>query len=194
MRKLGPADYRVMPWKNGGGSTTELLIHPPGATLEEGFQWRLSMADVTASGPFSNFPGVDRTLMLLAGYGMDLDHGDHGHQRLEGPFRPVTFSGDWPTSGTLLDGPCRDFNVMSARGVVRHALDVLSLDEPIDLPEADLVLVFCLRGQAEVQGTPLAEGELLVLEGGARAKAFAPGGAEVAVVTLHTADDPSLPR
>ena len=49
-RLLKPSDYRAMPWKNGGGITTELLIEPEGATLESGFQWRLSMADVRTDG------------------------------------------------------------------------------------------------------------------------------------------------
>ena len=184
MRRLGPADYRVMPWKNGGGSTTELLIHPPGATLDGGFLWRLSRADVAVSGPFSRFPGVDRTLMLLTGHGLDLDHGEHGRQRLEGPFLPVSFSGDWATSGTLLDGPCRDFNVLSARGKVRHQLEVLTVEGPRPLPGADLLLVYCLRGRAEVRGVSLAEGELLELDGRPAPSASAPGGAELAVVQL----------
>lgn len=185
MHKLGPSDYRVRPWKNGGGSTTELLIHPPGATLDGGFLWRLSRADVAASGPFSSFPGVDRTLMLLAGNGLALDHGEHGRQRLEGPFRPVSFSGDWATSGTLLDGPCRDFNIMTARGKVRHQLEVLTVEGPMVLPEAELLLVYCLRGRAEVQGVALAQGELLELDGSPRPSACAPGGAELAVVRIH---------
>lgn len=167
MRKLGPGSYRVMPWKDGGGSTTELLVHPPGATLAGGFLWRVSMADVPASGPFSRFPGVDRSLMLLSGNGMDLDHGDHGLQRLDGPLRPVTFSGDWETRGRLLDGPCRDFNVMSARGKARHRLGVLRVDgAAAALPRAPLVVAVCLEGAVEIGGQPLGPWELLELEGG----------------------------
>jgi len=164
MRRLGPADYRVMPWKDGGGSTTELLIHPPGATLAEGFLWRVSMADVPASGPFSAFPGVDRSLMLLSG-GLELDHGVHGHQMLEGPLRPVTFSGDWPTTGRLLIGPCRDFNVMSARGRARHRLSVLTA--PAALPVAPVLVVVCLEGVVEIAGQALGPWDLLELQGGA---------------------------
>ena len=169
MQKLGPADYRVMPWKNGGGSTTELLIHPPGATLDGGFLWRVSQADVAASGPFSRFP--------------ELDHGEHGRQRLEGPFQPVSFSGDWTTTGTLLDGPCRDFNVMSARGKVRHTLEVLTVDGSIELPDAGSLLVVCLCGSVELRDLPLAEGEMAELEGSPGL--LARGRAVLALVRLH---------
>jgi uncharacterized protein len=187
MRKAGPADYKVMPWKDGGGSTTELRIHPPGATLAGGFLWRLSMAAVNAPGPFSTFPGVDRTLMLLDGEGLELDHGPHGLQRLEGPFRPVSFSGDWTTRGRLLGGPCRDFNVMTARAGARHTLSLVDLGPaPVALPVAPVLLALCLRGRALVEGVALDPLELLELDGPARASA--PGGALLAVVRIHYAE------
>ena len=60
MRVLRAADYPRMPWKNGGGETAEILVEPAGAPLDS-FDWRLSMARVAADGPFSLFPGVERT-------------------------------------------------------------------------------------------------------------------------------------
>ena len=183
MRRLGPADYRAMPWKNGGGSTTELLIHPPGATLEGGFLWRLSMADVAASGPFSAFPGVDRTLLLISGNGMELDHGEHGRQRLAGPLEPVAFSGDWTTQGRLLDGPCRDFNVLSVRGKVRHKVEVLHFDrQPVALPEAGTLVAFCVRDQVAVDGEDLKAMDLIVLDEPGRHEACSSTGAGGLVV------------
>ena len=174
-----------MPWKNGLGATTELLIDPPGATLAGGFLWRLSMADVAASGPFSPFPGVDRTLMLLAGGGMELDHGDHGRQLLARPLEPVSFSGDWSTHGRLLAGPCRDFNVLSARGKVRHELTVLELGpEPVPLPRAQRLLAYCVRGTAQVAGVLLEENHLLDLDEATGTEARALAGAVLALVEI----------
>jgi hypothetical protein len=150
-----------MPWKDGGGSTTEVLIHPPGATLAGGFLWRISMAQVPASGPFSSFPGIDRSLMLLSG-GMVLDHGEHGMQFLKAPLEPVGFSGDWATQGRLLCGPCRDFNVLSARGRVRHRLTVVRpRGGTAILPEAPRRVLICLEGEGEVAGVGLGPLEAL---------------------------------
>ena len=39
--------------KNGFGTTTEIAIDPPGAGVGGRFRWRLSIADVERSGPFS---------------------------------------------------------------------------------------------------------------------------------------------
>jgi environmental stress-induced protein Ves len=163
VRILEPGDYREMPWKNGGGSTTELLIAPPGATLAGGFDWRVSMAAVPASGPFSSFPGIDRTLLLVAGDGLELDHGPHGRALLPGPWIPAAFSGDWATEGRLLGGPCRDFNVMTDRARWRHRVTLLRPGpDPAFLPEAPVLLVFCARGEVRVgAGRRLGEGRSL---------------------------------
>ena len=68
MRLIGPADYRHMPWKNGGGVTIEIAVSPSGSSLDT-FDWRVSMATVIEPGPFSSFPGIDRTLCVLTGNG-----------------------------------------------------------------------------------------------------------------------------
>ena len=69
-RLLRAADYPVMPWKNGAGSTREIL-RDAGDGLE-GFGWRLSIADVGAPGPFSAFSGYQRVITVLEGEGMRL--------------------------------------------------------------------------------------------------------------------------
>ena len=63
-----------MRWKNGGGETAEIAVSPPGAALDA-FDWRLSMAKVETDGPFSAFPGIDRTLAILEGEGIRLSVG-----------------------------------------------------------------------------------------------------------------------
>ncbi|HEV7980797.1 HutD family protein [Amycolatopsis sp.] len=60
------ADHVPVPWKNGGGVTREV------AGGFSDFGWRVSVADVSTSGPFSVFPGVDRTIMGVEGSGMVL--------------------------------------------------------------------------------------------------------------------------
>ena len=60
---------RAAPWKNGGGSTTEIAISPPDAGFDD-FDWRISVATIAADGPFSAFAGIDRVITLLAGAGV----------------------------------------------------------------------------------------------------------------------------
>jgi uncharacterized protein len=156
-----------MPWKNGGGTTTELIIEPPGATLDSGFHWRLSMAEVGLSGPFSRFDGYDRTLLLLDGNGMRLDFEGREPMVMAGPLKPVSFSGDWITSGTLLGGPCRDFNVITQRAHCRHHLEIhREKDRPIRLPKTAVWFAFCVAGWIRVEpfGLDLQAMELLRLE------------------------------
>ena len=50
IKTLRAADYPRMPWKNGGGSTLE-IVKDAGKGLE-GFGWRLSIADIAESGGF----------------------------------------------------------------------------------------------------------------------------------------------
>ncbi|WP_171524369.1 HutD family protein, partial [Acinetobacter baumannii] len=49
MHVIRSRDYRRMPWKNGGGETTEIIVQPTGASLDD-FDWRFSMARVGSSG------------------------------------------------------------------------------------------------------------------------------------------------
>ena len=66
MQLLRSSDYKRMPWKNGGGETIEIMVSPPAADFTS-MDWRLSMATVASDGPFSSFPGIDRTLSVLSG-------------------------------------------------------------------------------------------------------------------------------
>ena len=122
----------VTPWKNGGGGTCEIACWPPGAGLVD-FAWRLSIASIAQSGPFSVFWGVDRSILLLEGDGVKLESAqqlppeegaiDH---RLDTPLQPFAFSGDCVVQCTLLGGPSRDFNVMTRRGVWHADVQALS--------------------------------------------------------------------
>ena len=56
----------AVPWKNGGGVTRTVAVHPPGSDLKT-FDWRVSIAEVRSSGPFSVFSGVERHMAVLSG-------------------------------------------------------------------------------------------------------------------------------
>jgi len=120
-RLLPNADHRRMPWKNGGGETVEVIVHPEGAGLSD-FGWRVSMATVASDGPFSVFPGIDRTLAVLSGDGMELSIEGLGERLLTPQSSPLAFPADAPTSARLTGGPITDLNVMTRRGAFRHRL------------------------------------------------------------------------
>ena len=123
VRLLTPNDYRSMPWKNGAGRTTEIAVHPAGAGLDA-FAWRVSIASVERNGPFSAFPGIDRTIVLLDGAGMRLS-GAGREIDLTTRFVPHEFRGDQSVDCTLVAGPCRDFNAMFRRGRARGSVAVV---------------------------------------------------------------------
>src|SRR3954463_8036751 len=77
MRILRSTEYRRMPWRNGGGTTTEIAIAPLPSASGDRFAHRVSIADVATDGPFSRFDGYERLIMLVEGAGMILDCGAH---------------------------------------------------------------------------------------------------------------------
>lgn len=138
-----------MPWRNGGGTTTEILVEPEaGDLVAPRFLYRVSIADVASDGPFSRFAGYDRHIMLVGGTGMTLDAGTNGRIALSTPFEPQAFSGDWDVTGTLVDGPVRDFNLIVDRARASATLESLVLTAPTRLacePGA-VTLVHVFRG------------------------------------------------
>lgn len=137
------------PWKNGGGSTREITSWPPGAGLD-GFDWRVSIARIAASGPFSQFAGVDRIITLLDGDGVRLQAPDLDH-RLATPLAPFAFSGDAAVACTLLGGPSSDFNVMTRRDRLRAALHVLHRSTELPMAPHGLLLGWRGHWQAGVE-------------------------------------------
>ncbi|HEX5345344.1 MAG TPA: HutD family protein, partial [Duganella sp.] len=119
------ANLRSAPWKNGGGSTTEIAISPAGAHLDD-FEWRVSLATIAQDGPFSSFPGIDRSLALVDGDGVLLDFGDE--RFVLSPSEPlIEFAGEDAVHATVTGQHTTDFNVMTRRGVCRHRLELLTV-------------------------------------------------------------------
>ncbi len=136
----------VTPWKNGGGSTCEILSWPPDSGID-GFDWRVSIATIDADGPFSTFEGVNRIIVLLEGDGVRLhapaDAIDH---RLDRPHAPFAFRGDSPVDCALLGGPSTDFNVMCRRAQGRVEVLLIDLADGAPLPPAHGGLLMSLHG------------------------------------------------
>jgi environmental stress-induced protein Ves len=104
----------AVPWKNGGGLTREVVAAPEGAALGD-FDWRVSTAEVRSAGPFSIFPGVQRTLCVLEGM-LALEVEGTRPVRLVAASAPYVFSGDVPAHASPDDQGVLDLNVMTRRG------------------------------------------------------------------------------
>ena len=135
---LSAAGRLSRPWKNGGGETRDVFISPPFATLD-GFDWRLSLADVTEPGPFSAFPGVHRTLCVLEGE-LELQVEGTAPQRLLPHSLAVSFPGDIAVFGRPVGGPARDLNLM-----VRRATHVGSIHKLVAGPTPALLANVCTQ-------------------------------------------------
>ncbi|WP_030555599.1 HutD/Ves family protein [Streptomyces exfoliatus] len=142
-------------WRNGGGATREIVSWPVGAGE---FQWRASVADIDRNGPFSAFPGVDRTFALLSGDGVRLT-APGTFDRTARPEEPLAFSGDLELTAELRGGPCRALNIMARRG--RRAARVDRITGPVALPDGHAAVFYVLRGhwRTGTDGRPLAAGQ-----------------------------------
>lgn len=171
IRLLSPLAYRVKPWKNGGGTTTEIAIYPEDAGWND-FLWRVGIADIRQSGPFSSFPGIDRSIILLdcpVGSGMTLKVDESPHEMIQHEF--IDFPGEAATHGVLRGEAVRDLNVMSRRGEVKHrrGWKSVSARDWFRLGGTDARFIHVASGSAQLMGATaepiINAGESLIVSG-----------------------------
>jgi environmental stress-induced protein Ves len=146
------ADLAIQPWKNGGGVTRE-VVSVPGQTGAAGadFDWRVSIAHIAASGPFSSYAGIDRVITLLEGPGVHLRSPDGPiDHRLDTPLAPFAFPGEAAIHADLLGADCHDFNVMTRRDACAARVQVLR--EAVTLPRTGQGLFMAVHGRWALQG------------------------------------------
>lgn len=136
-------------WKNGGGSTRELVCRPPHAGFND-FDWRISIAQVSRDGDFSLFPGVDRHIMLIDGENMPLTDKETGSLHVLQPFEPHSFPGEAPIANTLPHGPTRDFNLMLRRGRAQGKLHAWLGDAGPGVLSAGFHLLYVAQGSGRI--------------------------------------------
>ncbi|HEY4366724.1 MAG TPA: HutD family protein [Steroidobacteraceae bacterium] len=153
MQILRSSEYRRMPWKNGAGETIEIAVSPAAAGLED-FEWRISMAGVSTAGPFSSFPGIDRTLSLLEGDGLRLEIDGAPAVELTTASAPFAFPADVRVHASLLGKSVTDLNVMTRRRTHAHGVRRIHVHAAERLmTEADVVAVFCHSGHVLIENS-----------------------------------------
>lgn len=161
MRLIRSAEYKTMPWKNGGGQTAEVARFGS----QDNFDARVSVAHIHASGPFSSFPGVDRVLIQLSGVPVTILHaGESGSVTLK-HFEPYSFPGELVTEARL-DGVASDFNVMVRRDTFVADVQVHRLPMRHDASfqiDNNVSFIFCAKGILSVRAQ---SSGLIQLQGG----------------------------
>lgn len=143
-------EHLKMPWKNGLGITRE-VISRPASDGSGGFDWRISLATVGASGPFSVFAGIDRTIAVLQGDGMQLTVDGRREVPLLVGSPPFAFSGDAVVQADCLGGETRDLNVMSRRGIIVHHMTKIAVSATQTLSVSGDTVAIVIRGDAVVE-------------------------------------------
>jgi uncharacterized protein len=127
-------------WANGGGTTKTIAKR---ASDDGGLDWRVSLATLNGPAKFSQFPGFDRTLLLLDDGAVDL-HSQDGAWFAR-PGQPVQFPGDLLIWASVPARPVEVLNVMTRRGACQAAVHVAS--HSLRITAASTQLVLCVAGQ-----------------------------------------------
>ncbi|MHC6228691.1 HutD/Ves family protein [Arthrobacter sp. MMS24-T111] len=139
------AGLKAEPWRNGGGVTREIARQD---SSDGGWDWRVSIADVTKAGDFSAFPGMERVLTVIEGE-LLLLRVDGAEQPLE-KYRPFRFDGGAATTGSLPTGDIRDLNVITRAAAYKGYTSIIELSKKRAHPVFDGQLAVLLQGQAVV--------------------------------------------
>lgn len=133
------------PWRNGGGVTRELFAWPD----SQDWLWRMSVAEVESSGPFSHFDGVQRWFAVLAGAGVRLCVAGQTHE-LTSRSAPLCFDGAIPVNCQLLDGATQDFNLMLRSDKASAQMERVSGQRSLDTDTPIMVAVYASSTGASV--------------------------------------------
>lgn len=138
------SDYEKKLWKNGRGTTVEIALCPAGGE----FDWRLSMADLNESGPFSFFPGMERILVLLEGAAIKITHQAEASEKNLPLLEPYRFCGEWKTEAIVKEQG-RDFNLIYRRDKFVGEVLVESYTQPHQrmIEDKGVSAIFCLEGK-----------------------------------------------
>ena len=155
---ITPAEYRAIPWKNGGGTSIDIATD----TATGGEVWRFGRTPIPVAGPFSDYTGYDRVQVLVAGRGLVLDTPE-GEIDVRAPFRPVHYRGEVRIVSRLEAGPVEVVNLIGLRARVTVDLQVLDAGASMSLA-GGLHFAYAPAGAARVDGLALPADHSLRIE------------------------------
>jgi environmental stress-induced protein Ves len=161
LERLDPAAYRHVPWKNGGGVTTDIAAEyrpdaEPGSW--EGTIWRLSRTRIEKPGPFSDLAGYDRLLAVIDGSGLVLHPKGRPPLDVRKPFQAVRFAGEWPIDSELTEGPVGVLNLLADRTKIAIDLSFVTAPGQATLPAAHSIVLALLPTRARLDSETVSIG------------------------------------
>ena len=159
VKRFSLKDLAVEPWKNGGGTTRTIASLNSRDGLAT-FDWRVSVAEITDSGPFSVFPGIDRIAVVLENGPLKLSEnyvlGQVAPPRHLVPrLVPVEFSGDTELFADISGPAITCFNVMTRRGVAKARVEVLEREGLLRIASPTIVFSAMSSWQLTVANAPV---------------------------------------
>jgi environmental stress-induced protein Ves len=161
IRLLDPAAFQAVPWKNGGGTATDIAVS---LAADGTVAWRVGTAAIGKDGPFSDYDGVTRTFTIVEGPGVHLDFAGACTRTLPRD-QPTRFAGaPAPFCRLRDDTPATAFNLLTGDGLARGDVVIChgrGAGEPVAAAAVHVLLA--LEGAWSVT----ADGETVVVQQGA---------------------------
>ena len=129
-------------WPNGAGRKADILA---------GDGWAIGFAWLERDAPFSDFTGVDRTIMLVEGPGFSLHPLGLRDYAIHERHVPHDFDGGWQTRCSVI-GPCLVLNVFTRTVDWRHEVTVMDTPTRIEPGCDTAVVVVVLQGTVSIAG------------------------------------------
>lgn len=142
-------DYQAIPpqpWRNGRGITRSLFDD---ADPQGRWRWRISIAEITGTQPYSAYPGIRRAQVALGPGGVDLTINDRT-VRLE-PEAIVVFEGEDDVAATPTEVGFLDLNVMTRRDACSAQVEIIQ-GPVVAAVEGETVILVALDDRCTIDG------------------------------------------
>ena len=146
-------DYAAItptPWKNGRG-VTRILCDDSDGDPASPWSWRISIAEITGTQPYSPYPGVHRGQVALGPGDVRLNL--NGRPTLLRVEQVIEFEGEDEVSATPLAAGFLDLNVMTRRDAWRSDVEIFRGTE-LGVDADGIAVLVALDDRCTIDGHP----------------------------------------
>lgn len=163
LRHIPHVTFSKGTWRNGRGVSWDIASDQPFGSQD--FGWRFAVAEIAASGSFSQYEGVDRIFTLIDGDGVDLQFGDGTSLAVHQRFVPHSFSCGIATECTLRGTTSKALNLFTMRNCFQAGVVAMDVQGLVNLREV-ASLLYVLQGEVHCEGVRLVQGDAMQIESG----------------------------